>query len=94
MTENSNEPTTRSDPRVDYIQEFTLKTLRLKPDKWARMIISDEQRIFISAFVEKGLFTKVFILNFKFLKMVEKQKLRGLFICIYLPLPRPFPLNT
>ena len=56
MTENSNEPTTRSDPRVDYIQEFTLKTLRLKPDKWARMIISDEQRIFISAFVEKGLF--------------------------------------
>ena len=47
--------TANKDPRIDYIQEFTLKSLRLKPDKWARMVISDEQRIFIQAFVERGL---------------------------------------
>jgi hypothetical protein len=32
-----------SDPRLDFIQDFTLKSLRLKPDKWARMVVSDEQ---------------------------------------------------
>lgn len=34
-----------SDPRLDFIQDFTLKSLRLKPDKWARMVVSDEQVI-------------------------------------------------
>ena len=35
-----------SDPRLDFIQDFTLKSLRLKPDKWARMVVSDEQVTF------------------------------------------------
>ena len=43
-----------SDTRVDFIQEYTLKTLRLKPDKWSRMVVSDEQRTYINNFVEKG----------------------------------------
>ena len=28
--------------------------LRLKPDKWARMVVSDEQRTFISAFIDRN----------------------------------------
>ena len=43
-----------SDTRVDFIQEYTLKTLRLKPDKWSRMVVSDEQRCFITSFIERG----------------------------------------
>ena len=51
MTEQTE---TRGDPRLDFLQELTLKCLRLKPDKWARMIVSDEQRCFIQSFIEKG----------------------------------------
>ena len=43
-----------SEPRIDFIAEFTLKSLRLKPDKWARMTVSDEQRSFITSFIERG----------------------------------------
>ena len=42
-----------SDERLDFIQEFSLKALRVKPDKWARMMISDEQRTFINSFIER-----------------------------------------
>jgi len=42
-----------SDPRIDFIQDVTLKALRLKPDKWARMTISDEQRNYINHFIER-----------------------------------------
>ena len=43
-----------SDPRFDFIQDFTLKSLRLKPDKWSRMLVSDEQRTFLSNFVDRA----------------------------------------
>ena len=42
------------EPRVDFISEFTLKSLRLKPDKWARLMVSDEQRNFVTSFIERG----------------------------------------
>ena len=42
------------EPRVDFIAEFTLKSLRLKPDKWARLMVSDEQRNFVTSFIERG----------------------------------------
>ena len=41
-----------NDERLDFIQDYTLKSLRLKPDKWARLMISDEQRMFLGRFVE------------------------------------------
>ena len=50
---NEQEPV-RIDPRVLFIQEYTLKSLRSKPDSWARMFSSDEQRRFITEFIEKG----------------------------------------
>ena len=40
------------DPRLDFIQDYTLRSLRLKPDKWARMVVSNEQMAFITSFVE------------------------------------------
>ena len=43
-----------SDERMDFLRDFILKALRLKPDKWDRMLISDEQRTFIHSFVEMG----------------------------------------
>ena len=42
-----------SDVRWDFLQDFTLKSLRLKPDKWTRMLVSDEQRTFLTNFVER-----------------------------------------
>ena len=42
------------DPRLDFIQDYTLRSLRLKPDKWARMVVSNEQMAFITNFVEQG----------------------------------------
>jgi hypothetical protein len=41
------------DPRYDFLQDYTLKSLRLKSDKWARMIISDEQRNYILHFLDR-----------------------------------------
>ena len=52
-----------SDTRVDFIQEYTLKTLRLKPDKWSRMVVSDEQRTYINNFVEKGTYVLKIIIK-------------------------------
>ena len=40
------------DPRIEFLSEYTLKALRLKPDKWARLTISDEQRLFLGRFIE------------------------------------------
>ena len=40
------------DPRLEFLADFTLKSLRLKSDKWARLLISDEQRTFLSRFID------------------------------------------
>ena len=40
------------DPRVEFLADFTLKSLRLKSDKWARLVISDEQRTYLSRFID------------------------------------------
>ena len=39
---------------MEFIQDYTLKSLRLKPDKWNKLIISDEQRTFLTNFIERG----------------------------------------
>ena len=40
--------------RVQFIQDYTLKSMRLKPEKWAKLVISDEQRRHLENFVSKG----------------------------------------
>ena len=51
---DSEAPAEKSDDRLDFLRDFILRALRLKPDKWDRMFISDEQRTHIIAFVERG----------------------------------------
>ena len=49
-----NEPVEKiTDPRVDFLKEVTLRSLRVKVEKWDRLFISDEQRSFIMGFVER-----------------------------------------
>ena len=40
--------------RVHFIQDYTLKSMRLKPEKWVKLVISDEQRRHLENFVYKG----------------------------------------
>ena len=40
------------DPRIEFLSEFTLKSLRLKSDKWSRLMISDEMRTYLSRFTD------------------------------------------
>ena len=35
------------DRRVEFIQEYTLKSMRLMADKWNKIIIFDEQRQYL-----------------------------------------------
>ena len=42
-----------TDSRVDFIKEFCLRSLRVKSEKWDRLMISDEQRSYIMGFVER-----------------------------------------
>ena len=42
-----------TDTRVEFIKEVCLRTLRVKPEKWDRIMISDEQRNFIMGFIER-----------------------------------------
>ena len=46
------EGTVRGDPRMEFLSEYTLRALRLKPDKWTRMLVSDEQRNFVNKFID------------------------------------------
>ena len=54
LLEQTETTTSKNDPRMEFIADFTCKSLRLKSDKWSRMILSDEVRIFISKFFDKG----------------------------------------
>ena len=43
------------DHRLEFLQDYTLKSLRLKPDKWSKLIISDEQRNYMMNFLDRDL---------------------------------------
>ena len=45
-------PTETKDPRLEWLSEYTCRTMRVKPDKWARMMVSDEQRTFLNKFID------------------------------------------
>ena len=42
--------------RLAFLEDYTLKSLRLKQDKWNKLIISDEQRNYLMSFIDKGKF--------------------------------------
>ena len=45
-------PVEQKDPRIEWLANYTCKTLRLKEDKWSRMMVSDEQRTYLNRFLE------------------------------------------
>lgn len=42
------------DPRLEYLSEIILKTFKLKPDKWAKLLGNDEHKQVIAEFFEKA----------------------------------------
>lgn len=43
-----------NDPRFEYISEYVLKTFKLKPDKWSKVVGNDEYKQIILDFFEKN----------------------------------------
>ena len=37
----------KRDRRVEFLQDFTLKSMRLKIDKWNKIVVHDEQRQYL-----------------------------------------------
>ena len=42
------------DPRVEFMANYILKTLKIKSDKWNKMYVIDENKTMILEFVEKA----------------------------------------
>ena len=40
--------------RLAFIEDYTIKSMRLKSEKWNKLIISDDQRGFLHSFVDQG----------------------------------------
>ena len=60
-----NEPVEKIvDSRCEFLKEVTLRSLRVKSEKWDRLFISDEQRSFIMGFVERQT-PQVILVNMK-----------------------------
>lgn len=43
-----------SDARLQFIESYTMKTLKIKNDKWQKLLSQDEQKQLIVDWVEKG----------------------------------------
>ena len=82
----------QKDPVLDFLQKFTLGSMRLKQDKWHRLIISDEMRNYITNFVERPtpqvsanhiiyIFSLVVLCNIVYLSIYSKNL--KLFILLY-----------
>ncbi len=41
------------DPRFDYVSDYILKTFKLKPEKWSKLVGNEEYRILIQEFFDK-----------------------------------------
>ncbi len=42
-----------ADPRFEHVSEYVLKTFKLKPDKWSKLLGNEEYRILIQEFFDK-----------------------------------------
>lgn len=45
--------TSQVDNRLDYLGNFVQKTLKLKPEKWSRMMTTEENKAMIKKFLER-----------------------------------------
>lgn len=42
------------DPRVEFIGSYVQRSLKLKPEKWSRLVVIEEQRTIINDFLDKA----------------------------------------
>ena len=42
------------DVRIEFLQDYALKTMKLKPDKWAKMMSQEETIVILMEFLEKA----------------------------------------
>ena len=47
MSEKGGKAEEKKDRRVEFLQDFTLKSMRLKIDKWNKIVVHDEQRQYL-----------------------------------------------
>ena len=52
MPKIETEASEKADPRMDFLQEFTSRTFRLKPSNWTRMLQSETQFNAVAGFIE------------------------------------------
>ena len=45
---------TAGDKRYEFVSEYVLKTLKLKPDKWQKCVGVEENKVLIQEFFDKG----------------------------------------
>ena len=43
-----------ADFRMDFLQEYSLKTMKLKPDKWTKMMSQEDSTVLLMDFLEKA----------------------------------------
>jgi dynein heavy chain len=46
-------PESTSDPRISYLGRYVQKTLKLKPEKWNRLLAIEDQRTVVMDFLNK-----------------------------------------
>jgi dynein heavy chain len=44
----------QNDPRIEFLQQYTLKTMKLKNDKWLKMMSQEENLVLVNEFMERG----------------------------------------
>ena len=47
-----NEHKQEDDCRMEFLKDYTLSSMKLKKEKWKKIIVSDEQREYITNFIE------------------------------------------
>ena len=55
MSEKGGKAEEKRDRRVEFLQDFTLKSMRLKIDKWNKIVVHDEQRQYLQVTPDKCL---------------------------------------
>ena len=53
MSGGASEPSSAPDPRIQFLGRYVQKTLRLKPEKWNRLLAIEEQRTAVLDFLNK-----------------------------------------
>lgn len=54
------------DVRLDFIGSYVQRSLKLKPEKWSRLIVTEEQRAIMNDFLDKP---EIMVSYFSFIRL-------------------------